>query len=90
MANTKLLCIFFLVAISNALSDRFVAGRSIGNIETNELVKYKGTVKTIEVIIMHITSFLIILLVFFFFLVAIYFSKFFKLAYPWSSKILAG
>jgi hypothetical protein len=60
MANTKLLCIFFLVAISNALSDTFVAGKRIGNMEIKELVKHKGTVKTIEVVIMHITSFLIL------------------------------
>jgi hypothetical protein len=60
MANTKLMCIFFLVAISYVLSDRFVGGRRIGNMERKELVKHKGTVKTIEVVIMNITSFLIL------------------------------
>jgi hypothetical protein len=50
MANTKLRCIFFLLAISHVLSDRFVGGRRIGNMESKELIKPKGTVKTIEVI----------------------------------------
>jgi hypothetical protein len=77
MANAKLRCIFFLLAVSYVMSDRFVGGRK-------ELVKHKGTVKTIQVI-MNINyfflNFILILILnnlfnslFFFFLVAIYFS----------------
>jgi hypothetical protein len=61
MAKTKLKCIFFLVAVSYVLSDRFVGGRRIGTMERQALVKHKGTLKTIEVIIMNITSFLILI-----------------------------
>jgi len=72
MANTKLIrrCIFFLLAVSFVLSDRFVDGGRIGNMESKELIRHKGTVKTIEVI-MNIMSFLILIL--FFFSLAIYF-----------------
>jgi hypothetical protein len=41
------------------MSDRFVGGRRIGTMESKKIVKHKGTVKTIEVI-MNITSFLIL------------------------------
>ncbi|GLT69278.1 hypothetical protein SLA2020_414390 [Shorea laevis] len=47
MANTKLRCIFFF-AVSYLLSDGFVGGRRLGTIESKELFKHKGTVKTIE------------------------------------------
>ncbi|GLT69271.1 hypothetical protein SLA2020_414330 [Shorea laevis] len=48
MANTKLRCVFFLLAVSFMLSDRFVGGRRIGVMESKELFKHKGTVKTIK------------------------------------------
>ncbi|GLT69272.1 hypothetical protein SLA2020_414340 [Shorea laevis] len=43
MANTKLRGIFFLLAVSFVLSDRFVGGRIIGTMEGKELAKHKGT-----------------------------------------------
>ena len=42
---------FFLFALSYALSDKFVDGRRIGTMTNKVLVKPKGTIKTIEVII---------------------------------------
>jgi len=48
MANTKLRGVFFMLAVSFVLSDRFVGGRSIDTMEGKELAKHKGTVKTIE------------------------------------------
>jgi hypothetical protein len=56
MANTKVIrrCIFFLLALSFVLSDRFVAGRRIETKESKEPVKHNGTVKTIEVIMISI------------------------------------
>jgi hypothetical protein len=59
MTNTNLRCIFCLLAVSSVMSDRFVGGRRIGTMESKKIVKHKGTVKTIEVI-MNITSFLIL------------------------------
>ncbi len=48
--NNKLeCCMFFLLALSYMLSNKFVDGRTIGT-KKNELVKRKGTIKTIEVI----------------------------------------
>jgi hypothetical protein len=52
MANTKLRCICFLLAVSYALSDTFDGGRK-------ESVKHKGTIKTIKVIM------IIIIIIFF-------------------------
>jgi hypothetical protein len=54
MTNTKLRCICFLLAVSYALSDRFVGGKKESS------VKHKGTIKTIEVIIF--ISFLLLFL----------------------------
>jgi len=48
MTNTKLRGVFFMLAVSFVLSDRFVGGRSIDTMEGKELAKHKGTVKTIE------------------------------------------
>jgi len=50
MANIKLIrrCILFLLALSFVLGDIFVGGRSVDAMESKELVKHKGTVKTIE------------------------------------------
>jgi hypothetical protein len=58
MANTKVIrrCMFFLLALSFVLCDRFVGGRSLGTMESKALVKHKGTVKTIEVIIKKILN----------------------------------
>ena len=48
--NNKLECLMlFLLTFSYVLSDRFVDGRKIG---TTKLVKPKGTIKTIEVIVL--------------------------------------
>ncbi|GLT69274.1 hypothetical protein SLA2020_414360 [Shorea laevis] len=48
MANTKLRGVFFMLAVSFVLGDRFVGGRSIDTMEGKELAKHKGTIKTIE------------------------------------------
>ena len=51
VVNDKLECfIFFLFALSYVLGDRFVDGRRIENLENKGLIKKKGTIKTIEVI----------------------------------------
>jgi hypothetical protein len=67
MANTKVFrrFIFFLLALSFVLSDKFVGGRRIGAKESKQFVKHKGTLKTIEVImnILHLSSFLILILI---------------------------
>jgi hypothetical protein len=84
MANIKLIrrCILFLLALSFVLGDIFVGGRSVDAMESKELVKHKGTVKTIEVIkniyISQFLSFILILDNLFlssFFSMAIYFWK---------------
>jgi hypothetical protein len=92
MANTKLRCIFFLLAVSYVMSDRFVGGK--------ELVKHKGTVKTIEVIMNINYSFLNFILIlildnlllssFSFWWLYIFEKISGLLAYLWSSKIFAG
>jgi hypothetical protein len=41
---------FFLLALSYILSNRFVDGRTIGSKKNKEFLKRKGTIKTIEVI----------------------------------------
>lgn len=49
--NDKLECfIFFLFALSYVLGDRFVDGRRIETLENKGLIKQKGGIKTIEVI----------------------------------------
>jgi hypothetical protein len=57
---------FFLFALSYALRDNFVDGRGIGTITNKALVKPKGTIRTILVIISTLYSLC------FFFFVAIY------------------
>jgi len=56
--NNKLeFFMLYLVTLSYMLSDRFVDGRSIG---ATKLVKHKGTIKTIEVILLASLMFILI------------------------------
>ena len=76
---------FFLFALSYALSDKFVDGRRIGTITNKVLVKPNGTIRTIEVIISTLYS------LFFFFPIAIYTYIYFNFeAYLWFIKSLQG
>jgi len=60
--NNKLECLLFLLfASSYVLGDTFVCGRKIENMKNNVLVKRKGTIKTIEVIMITKSIFLFLL-----------------------------